>query len=110
MPEPTLISVFLRKLSLLDTPVVRRLLEMAAVLALIWLAAIAKQKEPQELGAVASLILNCAPIVVMFQFVLLLITIVASGAKEIENLTGTANALKPEKSNSDKSAKNAPHV
>jgi hypothetical protein len=106
MPEPTLISVFLRKLFHLDSPVVRRLLEIAAVLALIWLAAIAKQREPSELGFVATVILTWAPIVVMIQFMFLIMTIVASGAKELSDLSETVNSSKLENPDHDKSAEN----
>src|SRR5260370_5725972 len=97
MPEPALISVFLRKLSSLDSPVIRRLVEIAAVLALIWLAAIAKQKVPSELGFVTTMVLTWAPIVVTIQLLFLIMTIIASSAKELSDLGETVNSSKPEK-------------
>jgi hypothetical protein len=82
MSDPSLIAVFLRKLLYFDSPVVRRLLEMAAVLALIWLAAIAKQRAPVELGFVAGIIITLGPIILFLQFMFLFMTIITAAIRE----------------------------
>jgi hypothetical protein len=86
MTEPTLISVFLRKLLHSDSHVIHRLLEMSAVLALVWLAAIAKQKGPSEIGLVATLIITWGPIILIIQFMFLVITLLRSGVDDLDGI------------------------
>lgn len=87
MSEPTLVSALTRKVFTMDTPVMRRLIEIAGTVGVLSLIASLDRKMPSPgIDAIADLMRWSGPILVGLQLLLLFGTIVQTASHDLERL------------------------